>query len=130
MKLQNAVRKLIARRDELQTALGDAIGTIERYEADAPTLESLQTELEGIYGTIREGTHRAAFDDAAGKLRVDPEMLDLIYEAMKLDTTKDEPDSKAIRSALKEFTAKRPKLILDPADNDDDDDEGRMTNGR
>lgn len=126
-KLRAAIRRLREEKAQLAASLNEAVGIIDEYEKQAPEIESMRDQLEALHGTIREGTHRAAFDELAEEMRLDPEFSDIVFDALKLDTSGDEPDAKSIKKALETFVKGKEKKLLIPEETDaetDDEDEG------
>jgi hypothetical protein len=76
-----------------------------------PSTEDLAKKVKDYQDKERTAKHRKSFDEAAKKAKVKPEALDDLWELAKLDTSADEPDPKAIETAVGEKVKARPYLV-------------------
>jgi hypothetical protein len=103
----------LATLDEENTSLRDSLKKFDGV--DAGKLRDRISELEG---KVRTRSHRDAFDKLAEDFRIKDEFKEDIFDVIKFEMTKDEPDTKAMKGRLKDWLGEREsrKHYVRPAD--------------
>ena len=135
------LRKLVALEHEnkqLQAQIAERDQTIEKQSAQLdevadfleslPDVDALTKRVADYETAIREGVTRAAWEEEAAKLGVDPKFFDDLW---KLDAPElsDAPDPKALAAHLAKSIEGRQVMLAAPGDDQEeaeetDDDEG------
>ena len=124
------LRKLVALEHEnkqLQAQVAERDKTIEQQSAQLdevadfleslPDVDALTKQVSDYETAIREGVTRAAWEEEAAKLGVDPKFFDDLW---KLDAPElsDEPDRKALAAHLAKSIEGRQVMLAAPGDDD------------
>ena len=127
-KLLRKLVQLEYENKQLQTQIAERDQTIEQQSAQLdevadfleslPDVDALTKQVADYETAIREGVTRAAWEEEAAKLGVDPKYFDDLW---KLDAPElsDEPDAKALAAHLAKSIEGRQVMLAAPSDDDE-----------
>lgn len=108
--LSKVIETLARRESQLRGKIKEvkALQTENAELARRPTAEALQAENKALKDTARKGAYAQAWDAAARKAGIAPELIGDAFTLAQLDQTAEAPDATAIDAAAVEFLKGRP----------------------